>query len=82
MGTIGSGNHFIEIQIVDKIFDKDIANKLGIYEEGQVTVLIHTGSRGFGHQIASDYIDLGLKKYVIICLLFHAKFAAALIDFQ
>jgi tRNA-splicing ligase RtcB len=63
LGTIGSGNHFIEIQIVDKIFDKDIANKLGIYEEGQVTVLIHTGSRGFGHQIASDYIDLGLKKY-------------------
>jgi Uncharacterized conserved protein len=63
LGTIGSGNHFIEIQIVDKIFDKDIANKLGIYEEGQVTILIHTGSRGFGHQIASDYIDLGLKKY-------------------
>jgi Uncharacterized conserved protein len=63
LGTIGSGNHFIEIQVVDKIFDKDIANKLGIYEEGQVTILIHTGSRGFGHQIASDYIDLGLKKY-------------------
>jgi len=63
LGTIGSGNHFIEIQVVDRIFDKDIANKLGIYEEGQVTVLIHTGSRGFGHQIASDYIDLGLKKY-------------------
>jgi len=63
LGTIGSGNHFIEIQLVDRIFDKDIANKLGIYEEGQVTVLIHTGSRGFGHQIASDYIDLGLKKY-------------------
>jgi tRNA-splicing ligase RtcB len=63
LGTIGSGNHFIEIQVVDKIFDKDIANKLGIYEEGQVTILIHTGSRGFGHQIASDYVDLGLKKY-------------------
>jgi tRNA-splicing ligase RtcB len=63
LGTIGSGNHFIEIQIVDKIFDKDIASKLGIYEEGQITILIHTGSRGFGHQIASDYIDLGLKKY-------------------
>jgi tRNA-splicing ligase RtcB len=63
LGTLGSGNHFLEIQIVDKIFDPEIAKIMGIEEEGQVTILIHTGSRGFGHQIASDYIDLGMKKY-------------------
>ncbi|MGB9674816.1 MAG: RtcB family protein, partial [Nanopusillaceae archaeon] len=63
LGTLGSGNHFLEIQIVDKIFDKEIAKVMGIEEEGQVTILIHTGSRGFGHQIASDYIDIGMKKY-------------------
>ncbi|MGC9079817.1 MAG: RtcB family protein [Nanopusillaceae archaeon] len=63
LGTLGSGNHFLEIQVVDKIFDKEIAKVMGIEEEGQVTILIHTGSRGFGHQIASDYIDIGMKKY-------------------
>ncbi|MGC9133465.1 MAG: RtcB family protein [Nanopusillaceae archaeon] len=63
LGTLGSGNHFLEIQVVDKIFDPEIAKIMGIEEEGQVTILIHTGSRGFGHQIASDYIDLGMKKY-------------------
>ncbi|MEM4841278.1 MAG: RtcB family protein [Nanopusillaceae archaeon] len=62
-GTLGSGNHFLEIQVVDKIFDLELAKYLGIEEEGQVTVMIHTGSRGFGHQIATDYIDLFMKKY-------------------
>ncbi|MEM4772684.1 MAG: RtcB family protein [Nanoarchaeales archaeon] len=62
-GTLGSGNHFLEIQVVDKIFDLELAKYLGIEEEGQVTVIIHTGSRGFGHQIATDYIDLFMKKY-------------------
>lgn len=56
LGTLGSGNHFLEIQYVDKIYNPEIAKKLGIYEEGQVTVMIHTGSRGFGHQVCSDYL--------------------------
>jgi len=63
LGTLGSGNHFLEIQIVDKIYDKDIAKIMGIEEEGQITVMIHTGSRGFGHQIASDYIAFLTRKY-------------------
>ncbi|MFB0544833.1 MAG: RtcB family protein, partial [Asgard group archaeon] len=55
LGSLGSGNHFLEVQVVDKIFDERAAKVFGIEEEGQITVLIHTGSRGFGHQIASDY---------------------------
>ncbi|MBT1247645.1 MULTISPECIES: RtcB family protein [unclassified Thermosipho (in: thermotogales)] len=57
LGTLGSGNHFIEIQKVEEIYDKKIANVLGLFE-GQITVMIHTGSRGFGHQVATDYIKL------------------------
>jgi tRNA-splicing ligase RtcB (3'-phosphate/5'-hydroxy nucleic acid ligase) len=56
LGTIGSGNHFVEIQYVDSIKDKSIADSFGIKEEGQVTVMIHTGSRGLGHQTCSDYL--------------------------
>jgi len=56
LGSLGSGNHFLEIQIVDKIFDQDVAKKFGIDHEGQVTVMIHTGSRGLGHQVCSDYL--------------------------
>lgn len=63
LGTLGSGNHFLEIQKVDKIFDKEVAKAFGITEEGQVTVMIHCGSRGLGHQIASDYIELMENKY-------------------
>jgi tRNA-splicing ligase RtcB len=55
LGTIGSGNHFLEVQYVDEIFDDRTAKVLGL-EKNQVTVLIHTGSRGLGHQTASDYI--------------------------
>ncbi len=62
-GTLGSGNHFLEIQVVDRIYDKDLANFLGIEKEGQVTVMVHTGSRGFGHQIASDYIDYFMRRF-------------------
>jgi len=57
LGTLGAGNHFVEIQKVVQIFDKKIAEKLGIFEN-QILVMIHTGSRGFGHQIATDYIQL------------------------
>lgn len=67
-GTLGSGNHFLEIQKVDKILDSKIAKALGINEVGQVTVMIHCGSRGFGHQICSDYLrvmERATQKYKI-----------------
>ncbi len=67
LGTLGSGNHFLEVQVVDEIFDKKVAERFGLFE-GQVVVMIHCGSRGYGHQIASDYIkrfDRNLKKYGI-----------------
>lgn len=58
IGTLGSGNHFLEIQKVDKIFDPEAAEVMGIHSEGQITVLIHCGSRGYGHQICSDYLKV------------------------
>ncbi|CAB3369164.1 Hypothetical predicted protein [Cloeon dipterum] len=54
LGTLGAGNHYAEIQIVDEIFDKYAATKMGIDCIGQVCVMIHSGSRGFGHQVATD----------------------------
>jgi len=65
LGTLGSGNHFLEVQVVDKIFNEKFAKALGLYE-GQVTVMIHTGSRGLGHQVASDYLmimERAMRKY-------------------
>ena len=56
LGSLGSGNHFLEVQKVDKIYDREVAKKFGIEREGQVTVMIHTGSRGLGHQVCSDYL--------------------------
>ncbi len=56
LGSLGAGNHFLEVQKVDKIYDKEIAKAFGIEKEGQVTIMIHCGSRGLGHQVASDYI--------------------------
>ncbi len=67
LGTLGSGNHFIEIQEVEKIFDEEKARAFGL-REGQACVMIHSGSRGFGHQICSDYIRVMLdasRKYNI-----------------
>lgn len=58
IGTLGSGNHFAEIQAVDRIFMPDIARRMGIENEGQITVMVHTGSRGLGHQVATDYIKI------------------------
>jgi tRNA-splicing ligase RtcB (3'-phosphate/5'-hydroxy nucleic acid ligase) len=55
MGTLGSGNHYLEVQVVDKIFDAVAADAFGIHE-GQVLVSIHCGSRGLGHQIGTDYL--------------------------
>lgn len=56
LGSLGSGNHFLEVQVVDKIYEPAIAKAFGITHEGQVTVMIHTGSRGLGHQVCSDYL--------------------------
>ena len=57
LGSLGSGNHFLEVQVVDKIFDEEIAKAYGLFE-GQVVVMVHTGSRGLGHQVASDYLRI------------------------
>ncbi len=68
LGSLGAGNHYMEVEVVDQIFDEEIARKLGAEEEGQIVVMIHTGSRGLGHQIASDYIDVmvqAARKYNI-----------------
>jgi len=62
LGTIGAGNHFLEVQYVDEIFDEKVAKILGI-KKGQITIMIHCGSRGLGHQVASDYIQLMEKEY-------------------
>ncbi|MFC1768338.1 RtcB family protein [Nanoarchaeota archaeon] len=56
IGTLGSGNHYLEIQRVGEIFDKETANKFGIKDENQITIMIHCGSRGYGHQIGTDYL--------------------------
>jgi tRNA-splicing ligase RtcB len=67
LGSLGSGNHFLEVQKIEKVYDEEAAKRMGI-QEGNVTVLIHCGSRGFGHQICSDYLRISeqaLKKYNI-----------------
>ena len=76
LGTLGSGNHFLEIQSVEEVFDPEIAGDFRLFE-GQLTVLIHSGSRGFGHQICDDYIkemgdtpwvrQLGLPDRQLVC---------------
>ncbi|MEM3563814.1 MAG: RtcB family protein [Candidatus Jordarchaeaceae archaeon] len=67
VGTLGAGNHFLEIQYVEKIFDQEAAKIYGL-RENQATVMIHTGSRGLGHQVCSDYLrvmERATKKYGI-----------------
>ena len=66
-GTLGSGNHFLEIQVVEHLYDEQAGNVLGLFP-GQVTVLIHTGSRGLGHQVCTDYLatmERAVRKYGI-----------------
>ncbi len=58
IGSLGSGNHFLEIQKVEKIFDEKAAKAMGIEKEDQIMIMIHTGSRGFGHQVASDFLRI------------------------
>jgi tRNA-splicing ligase RtcB len=60
LGTMGAGNHFVEVEVVEAIFDEEEAKRLGIFKD-QVVVLIHTGSRGLGHQIATDYIRVMMR---------------------
>ncbi|HEV2233297.1 MAG TPA: RtcB family protein [Terriglobia bacterium] len=67
IGTLGSGNHFLEVQYVEQIFEPEIARQLGVYEN-EVVVLIHSGSRGLGHQVCTDYLrdmDSSMRRYSI-----------------
>jgi len=67
VGTLGSGNHFLEIQVVDKIYDPEAASAYGLFE-GQLTVMVHCGSRGFGYQVCDDYLEImaeAARKYKI-----------------
>lgn len=67
LGTVGSGNHFVEVGYVAEILDEKIAQVLGLWKD-QVTILVHTGSRGLGHQVCDDYIRVMMdaaKKYQI-----------------
>ncbi len=67
-GTLGSGNHFLEVQYVDEVYDEEVAKVFGLHK-GQVTVMIHCGSRGAGHQICNDYLKIlerATHKYGII----------------
>jgi tRNA-splicing ligase RtcB len=67
LGTLGSGNHFVEVGYVAEVFDEAIAQALGLWKD-QVTIIVHTGSRGLGHQVCDDYIRVMLdaaKKYEI-----------------
>lgn len=66
-GTLGSGNHFVEVQVVEEVFDEEIAKKFGLFK-GQAVVMLHSGSRGGGHQIATDYLGVmqkAMQKYGI-----------------
>jgi len=67
LGTMGSGNHFVELQRVDRLLDPEAAGAFGL-REGQLTVLIHSGSRGLGHQVCADYVklmDAAMRRYRI-----------------
>ncbi len=67
LGTLGSGNHFLEVQRVEEIYDEKIARVFGLFK-GQITIMVHSGSRGLGHQVATDYIKVmmgALQKYQI-----------------
>jgi len=70
LGTLGSGNHYLEVQVVsnERIFDPQTASALGITGHDQIVIMVHCGSRGFGHQVASDYLkvfDKAMRRYGI-----------------
>ena len=58
LSTLGSGNHFLEVQVVDAVYDRATAAAFGLHEPGQITVMIHCGSRGFGHQVCDDALEV------------------------
>jgi tRNA-splicing ligase RtcB len=60
LGTLGSGNHFVEVGYVDEVYDEHAARDLGLFLD-QVTIIVHTGSRGLGHQVCDDYIKILMK---------------------
>jgi tRNA-splicing ligase RtcB len=60
LGTLGSGNHFVEVGYVDEVYDEHAAKELGLFLD-QVTIIVHTGSRGLGHQVCDDYIKILMK---------------------
>jgi tRNA-splicing ligase RtcB len=62
LGTLGAGNHFLDVLVVDEVFDSKIAKVFGL-ERGQVVIMIHCGSRGLGHQVATDYIEIMSREY-------------------
>ncbi|ULA65255.1 MAG: RNA-splicing ligase RtcB [Nitrospira sp.] len=70
LGTLGSGNHYLEVQVAanDRIFDRETAAAFGITGQDQIVVMVHCGSRGFGHQVASDYLKIfekAMRRYGI-----------------
>jgi tRNA-splicing ligase RtcB len=70
LGTLGSGNHYLEVQVVDndRLFDRGAAAAMGIHGDNQIVVMVHCGSRGFGHQVASDYLKVfekAMRRYGI-----------------
>jgi len=68
LGTLGAGNHFLEVQMVSDIYDKAFATARGIHDKEQVAIMVHCGSRGLGHQVATDYLKIqegAVKKYGI-----------------
>ncbi|HLF70777.1 MAG TPA: RtcB family protein [Dehalococcoidia bacterium] len=58
LGTLGAGNHFLEVQALDEVYDRQVADAFGLGEPGQVLIFFHCGSRGFGHQVCQDYLDV------------------------
>ena len=70
LGTLGSGNHYLEIQVVrnDRIFDRSVAERFGIHGHDQIVIMVHCGSRGLGHQVGTDYVRIfekAMKRYGI-----------------
>ena len=80
LGTLGSGNHFLEVQVIDRVFDENAADRLDL-REGEITIMIHSGSRGFGYQVCDDF--LGLMRHSLVKYGIHvpdAQLACAPID--
>lgn len=70
LGTLGSGNHYLEVQVVrnDRIYDRHVAEQFGIHGHDQIVIMVHCGSRGLGHQVCTDYVRIfekAMKRYAI-----------------